>query len=245
MKNATEHAKQLTSLLSLLRKQVDLPDPFEMEPLSQLIFASLCADATTDQADGAYVGLLEKMVDLNELRVTDPEDLAALFGASYPLAESRAHHLNRVLHAVYQREHGMEMVAVKSMAKREARAYLEEMDGMTPFVWASVMLLSLGGHAMPVDGQLHRRLEEDGIVEEGSELADVQSFLEHHVRADAGQEAYHLLRAYVEQNIAFAGAKSKKKTTKKKTTKKVAKKTTKKVVKKTAKKAAKKTAKKK
>jgi endonuclease III len=247
VKNATEHAKQLKSLLATVRKQVDLPEPFEMEPLSQLIFASLCADATTDQADAAYSALIEAMVDLNELRVTDPVDLVAIIGRGYPLAEFRIHHLSRVLHAVYQREHGMDMSSVKSMAKREARAYLEELDGITPFVAASVMLLSLGGHAIPVDRQLHARLEKDGVVEDGSELADVQSFLEHHVRADDGPEAYHLLRAYVEQGIPFG---NRKKTTRKKTAKKVEKKTAKKVVKKTtrkktAKKVAKKTAKKK
>ena len=219
MKNATEHAKHLKELLDQLRGQVSPPEPDELEPLHQMVHAFLVWEASRNQAEQAYARLMKETVDLNDLRITDPEEVVDLIGGKYSRADERAHRLHRALHAVYRREHAMDLSSLRSMPKREARAYLHELDGMTPFVAASICLLSLDAHAMPVDEQLHRRLQRDGVIHEKATLDEARAFLERNIRADEAVEAYYCLRAYVERPIkADLGEKApQKKTTKKKT----------------------------
>lgn len=247
MKNATDYAKRLTQLMRQLAKAAPDRQVFERDPIEQFIHSFLCWESSHNQADQALARLMREVVDYNDLRVTDPADLIRILGDGYALAEERVHRLSRALHAVYKREHQMSLGRLVDMPKREAREYLDGLDGMVPFVSASVLLLSFDGHAVPVDDQLHQRLQRDDIVDAEATLAETQSFLESHIRAADGIESYILLRAYVERPIKVdlpagpAGksrsARTTKKTTKKSTKKKVSKKkTSKKTTKKTTKK---------
>jgi len=228
VKNAGEYAKSLSQLLRQLRKHASPRDEPQREPLDQLIYAFLVWEASHNQADQAYPRLFRECVDLNDLRVTDPDDLADIIGHKHSKAGERAHRLCRTLHAVYRREHAMDLAPLKDMAKRDARAYLEQLEGITPFVTASVLLHALGGHAIPVDPQLRDRLAADHVIDPDATVEDAQGFLENNIRSDDAIEAYYLLRAYVERpikvNIKPPAARTAKKTkkttkTKKKTTK--------------------------
>jgi endonuclease III len=243
VKNATDYAKRLTQLLRQLAKAAPDRQVFERDPIEQFIHSFLCWESSHNQADQALARLMREVVDYNDLRVTDPADLIKIIGDGYALAEERVHRLSRALHAVYKREHQMSLGRLVDMPKREAREYLDGLDGMVPFVSASVLLLSFEGHAVPVDDQLHQRLRRDDIVDAEATLAETQSFLESHIRAADGLESYILLRAYVERPIKVdlgagpaAKAKSVTRTTKKSTKKKTSKATTKKTKKTTQKK---------
>lgn len=247
MKNATEHAKVLKKLLTKLRPQVTIPDEEPLIPIWGMVYAFLVWESSRNQADQAYNKLVDSMVDINDLRVTDPGELVEIIGESYHLAEERCYRLTRTLHAVYNREHAVELVSAADMSKRDARAYLDGLEAITPFVAGYVMLFGLGGHAVPIDDHLCERLRGDGVIHPDATLEEAQAFLEHQIRADDAVEAFYLLRAYVERPIKVSLGVKKAKTTKKKTAKKTtkkssAKKTTKK---KTAKKTTKKTTKKK
>lgn len=227
-----KHAQsaQLTKLLKQLRDSVDPEPPPERTPLEHLIFAFLAWNTTRNQAEQALGRLKRATVDLNDLRVTDPLEIAEILGARYSKAEERAQRLVLVLKQVYEVEHGMEMNTIAAMPKREARATLEQMQGMVPFVSASVLLLGLGAHAIPVDDQLVTRLKADGIVDEEATPEQVQSILEHHIRADEGRATHPLLRAYAERAVKVeveTGPEAKpaagKTSSKKKTTSKAAK----------------------
>ncbi|MBI1369771.1 MAG: hypothetical protein GC162_14085 [Planctomycetes bacterium] len=231
MKNASDYAKHLSKLISYLHKSASEREVPERPPLEQLVHSFLCWESSHNQADQAFVKLMREVVDFNDLRVTDPAQIVAIIGSSYSRAEERAYRLSRALHAIYRKEHAMDLSRVKELPKREAREYLEGLEGMPPFVAASVVLLSLDGHAMPVDDQLLDRLKRDGIVDEEATMAEVQSFLETHIRAADGIVAYVLMRAYVERPIKFDGGaprKTTKKSTKKSTQRPTKKSTTKK-----------------
>ncbi|MDH3582654.1 MAG: hypothetical protein OER86_00375 [Phycisphaerae bacterium] len=201
MKHAAEYARRLKQLLRKLRSQVTVPQVPDLDPVEQLVHAFLCWECSRNQADQALPKLLRMAVDLNDLRVSDPRDMAQAIGAGYHLSEDRTLRIKLALNSVYGREHAMDLSGLKQMPKREARQYLWGLDGMVPFVAASVCLFSFRVHAVPLDDQLLRRLQKDEVVDPEAPLADVLAFLENQVRADEAVEAHYLLRAYVERPI--------------------------------------------
>lgn len=221
MKNATEYAKKLRGLLRRT-KAADEPIARPEDVAEMFVYATLLWETTTRQADAAFGRLMKQVVDLNDLRVTDPRDLAEMFGARYAMAEQRAETLSKVLHGLYLIEHAMTVDRLVEMPKRDARAALDEVEGMPPFVSAYVVLYGLGGHAIPVDTQLLSKLQRDGIVDPDAELTEVQAFLEHQIKAADAEVACAKLRQYAESGggKAPAARSTTKKTTKKKTTRK-------------------------
>lgn len=233
MKNATAYAKKLRGLLRRCKAGDLAPTP-HADPLDQLIYAFLLWETTQRQADLAYGRLMKQVVDHNDLRVSDPADIVKAIGDRYSRADERAVRLRSVLHAIYLGQHVMSLEAVKAMSKRDARSYLEGLEGMVPFVAASVVVHALGGHAIPVDEQLLSKLRRDGIVDEEASIVDVQAFLEHQIKAAEAQKAIAQLRSYAEsgggtsrapasrtavKSTSRAPAKSAKKTAKKSTKK--------------------------
>lgn len=210
MKNATESAKKLKSLLAGIKPE-PTGETAPREPLEQLVYAFLLYDTTRRQADQAYPRLMKAVVDINDLRVSDPADIVLAIGERYSRAVERATAIKYALHSIYLKEHDCTLEHLKEQSKRDARQYLEQLDAISPFVVASVMLFGLGGHAVAVDEQLARYLKRDEIVDEQATLPEVQSFLEHHIKAAEGFKAHDKLRTYAE---ATGGAgESKKKTT--------------------------------
>ncbi len=196
------YAKRLKLLLKKLETAVvEKPVRPQRDPVHEVIHAFMVWNATLEQAEKAHAALLADVLDINELRVCDPDEIVEIIGPRYPMAQERAHHLKRTLHAIYQREHAVSLAAVATKPKREARAYLDSLEGIVPHVAASVMLLSLEGHAIPVDDHLLKRLQEDVVVDADADAAAAQSFLEYQVRASDGLMVHAQLRAYVEQSI--------------------------------------------
>jgi endonuclease III len=202
VKNASDYAKRLGLLIKDLRKRADVtPIKPDRDALQQIIHGFLTWESSHNQAEPAYARIVKTMVDYNDLRVTDPAELVELIGTRYARVEERVIRLLRVLNALYVREHNTQLPAITTMGKREVRTYLETLDGMAPYVAATVCLLILDAHAMPVDEQLLNRLKSDHIVADDASIEQAQSFLEQNVAAAEGIEVYFLLRAYVERPI--------------------------------------------
>ncbi len=226
MKHTTGDPRRLNGLLRSIKGAAEPADPPEMPVIERLVRALLTWETTRRQADQAYNRLMRRVVDFNDMRVTDPLDLAEAIGSRLSRSEERALRIKHVLHDIYAHEHAVDLERLRDLPKREARKLLDEMTGMVPFVSASVVLLALGGHAIPVDEQLLARLKRDEIVEEDATLDQVVAFLEYHIPASDNLKAYARLRKYAEQGSAPAKKTTKKKTTKKKTTKKTTRKKT-------------------
>ena len=132
MKNATEHAKKLRGVLRKAKAGpepgIDLPSPLEM-----MVYAYLLWETTTKQADSAYTRLMRQVVDMNDLRVTDADDLEFALGDRVSMLSERVAMMRRGLNAVYQHEHAMSLARVTELGKREARAYMEGLDGVPRF----------------------------------------------------------------------------------------------------------------
>jgi endonuclease III len=198
VKHAHECAKRLSVLLKKLRQSVALSPPTRREPVEQLIYSFLIWNATHRQADAAFKQLMEQSIDINDLRVTDPGELAATLG-NYPHAYARCLRMKQSLQAVYNREHVVDLAVLANKGKKEARAYLDSLEGMVPFVASSIMLLNLEGHAIPVDDDTLERLKKDFVVEHDTTIDQAASFIEHHVKHEDLVDTFQLLRAYIEK----------------------------------------------
>ena len=201
MKHSPIYAKRLAALLRRLKQSASAAETKSRPPLMQLIHAFLSYDAAARQADTAMRRLEESLIDLNDLRVSDPYDLAAIVGDDYPNVLVRCARLKQALNSIYHREHAMALEVIAKKSKTDARNYLESLEGMIPFVSASVMLFCLDGHAIPVDQQLRDRLADNGVVDPHATIQEIQAFIENHISHSQAAQVHGLLRAYVEKNI--------------------------------------------
>ena len=103
---------------------------------------------------------------------------------------------------MYLREHDVQMHSIDGKGKKEQRAYLDSLYGMTPFAAAQVTLLSFGGHAMPVDEKLVMMLEREGALPENLDAAAAESFLLRQIKAGDALEAHLALQAWVDKSRA-------------------------------------------
>lgn len=199
-------AKKFATLLRKLKGVTPLPEPLAepvpawIEPgVEELVFSMLVWDARTSQAREAIARLRAGVVDYNELRVCFPEEIRQLIGDRYPKAAERAARIRAALNDLYKREHRVTLQAVLSAGKRDARQYLETLDGVPPFAAARVFLASCGGHAVPVDERIRDFLADEGVIAATDEPDAVSSWLERQLKAGEASAAYGALQAAADE----------------------------------------------
>jgi hypothetical protein len=201
--------KKLHALVRKLRSEYPGPRdpaaescPEGIDPLSwQFVFAFMCWEASTSKASTATRKLHAAVIDYNEMRVCLADELVSMIGERYPRATERVQRLRSTLNDLYRREHTVTLQHLPAMAKREARAYLESLDGMPPFVAARLMLLCFGGHAFPLDERLYLTLLEEQAVPEG-EFDEVSGWLERAFHAGEATDPYLLLESWMNDRAA-------------------------------------------
>lgn len=167
--------------------------------LDEFLLSFLMWESTTAKARGALRRVRECVVDYNELRVCLPHELGELLGERYPRAQERTERLHAALTDLYRREHAMSLARLAEAPKREALAYLASLEGVPSYVAARVFLVTLGGHAVPVDDRLLAMLQTEGLGECGSTPEAAGAWLERHVRATEALQTHLLLQAWADE----------------------------------------------
>ena len=213
MKNATEQAKALDDLMASLPEGTAPEFAEARDPVAVLVLSFLMWEATTDQALKAYAKLRERIVDFNDLRMNMAHETIDAIGPGYPLALERSRRMRAALRHVYNRQHEVSLEAVEEMGRREARKYIESLDGIVPYVSARLLLLSFGAHAVPADDRLCNALAEAGVVEDDADgdAATLSAWLTRQIKSADGVEAHFKLQAYADEH----GGSTRKRTTKK------------------------------
>ncbi len=182
MKHGTVYAKRVKRVYARIKKQSMLPKiGGATDPLEQLVLSVLSQETTLRNARKALSKLLDIMVDINEVRVSSPREIADVIDPYIPNSRPCASRLVRLLNDVFHRENAVNLETLRSLGKREAKHRLEELAGIEPYHVASVVLWSLGGHAIPVNAKLFAALRKEELVEPNASVAEVQSFLERHI----------------------------------------------------------------
>lgn len=218
-KQDTSQGKKLAALLKRLDSSYKPEDPPPRDPTLQLVAAFLQWEGTRKQAEEAVGRLMSEMVDVNDLRVSFDQEILALLGDDYPLAEQRVARMREALNEIYVREHATEMRSIAEKGKKEQRAYLDSLPGMVPYVAAEVTLLAFGGHAMPVDQKLIERLAEEEIIDaDAQDPQYVENVLLRLVRAEEALHTHLLLQAWADERFTRRRAAAKRAPRKKSTT---------------------------
>jgi len=157
---------------------------------NELVFSMLLWESSFDHALKAVERIHEELVDLNELRVCTPDELASILGVRMPRSSERASRLIRVLNEIYSRENTLFLQSLSEKTKREVQDYLESIDGLPSFAISRVILLALNWHAFPLDERLAKLLAAKDIVTQSSSLGQQGAELERGVRASDALRTY-------------------------------------------------------
>lgn len=198
MKNATKHADALKSLFKKLKKDHTPVAKQTLEPLKALVRAVMSYDVPDSRADEAMAAIEREYVDLNELRVATELEMQDMLGSRYPDIEKRVFLITTALNAIFEKEATLSLERLKTISKRDARQFLRELAGMTPFTEAFVMTYAFDGNAIPLDQNMTDYLKEHDAADPEASVEDVQKFLEHNLKSEECFEFYSVLRQAAE-----------------------------------------------
>jgi endonuclease III len=188
------------ALASLLKKLKD-KEPFPpRSPVEQLVVSFLNWETSRRQAEQAFERIMQEVVDINELRVSLETEILAALGEDYPLAKQRVLRMREALNEVYRREHDVQMKSVAAKGKKEQRTYLETLPATPPFVVSQVLLVSFGGHAVPVDHKLTALLIREGVLDADTSIEDAEAFLLRNIKADDALDAHLKLQGWADES---------------------------------------------
>lgn len=212
MKNGTFYAERLKKAYANAKRagpRVVVPEPDD--PIRRLAIAILGVECGDDVASRALDRAFTTLLDWNEVRVSSEVELNRVTGNTIPNGVRRFRQLTRALQAVFDAENAMSLDRLKSMTRREARQYLDTLDGVDEYAAASVILWTLGGHAIPVSDPLLEALRRNELVHPTATRAEVQAFVERNISA-AEAKAFCLVMKTFKGHVAGGARRSQKKT---------------------------------
>ena len=195
MKDSKQYSKEVQQLYrSLKRKFPKVEKVTYDEPVDAMVYAVVSENITDKQASTAIKHFSEYFVNVNDLRVSRPEEIIELLGPDTPEAKDTALTLGKTLRAVFDRYNTVSLAPLKKMGKRPAKKTLEKLDGTTGFVVDYCMLTALQAHAVPLTKKMIEYLKDNQMVYPDSDQHQIEGFLARQISADKAYEFYILLR---------------------------------------------------
>ena len=215
MKDSSEYAARLKRLCNRLQRSGGKTiDSEPADVTTELLLACLSEHMTESKTRSAFNKLRSNFVDYNELRVMRPAEVVEILGKGFAQYRPAFGQMVRVLRALFDEQDHLDLEHLKSVGKREARGFLEGLEGTSGYVVSRVMLRALGGHAFPIHKPMLQMLQAEEVVDTAADIATVQGFLERQITSKRIHKVYALLRRYTD--VARSPRPSKK-TTKKAT----------------------------
>jgi len=221
MKNSKEYSKKIQRLYrSLSRKYPKVKKVIHDEPADAIVYAIISAELSKKATESAIKRFADYFVDLNDLRVSQTEEIVEMLGGDTPVTRTIASTITMVLRAVFNEYHKVSLEALKKIGKRPARQILENLEGTSHFVVDYCMLTSLQGHAIPLTEGMIEYLISKELVYPDADEQEIGGFLAKQISAKKGYEFYALLRRESEARRSKKKKKKTKTTSKKTKTKK-------------------------
>ncbi|HWE35840.1 MAG TPA: endonuclease [Isosphaeraceae bacterium] len=191
---ATSKTQLLNDVYTTLRKRYKPGPAPERLSVLEAVISGICHEGTTrEQANQAISRFKDDFFDWNEVRVSSIEEIQAAL-AGVPDPEDRAHRLRRFLRQVFEKTYGFDLEAQVKKPLKEAVKSLQEYEALSSdYVLATVVLRSLSGHAIPVDGPMRRVLERLGVANADTDLHALRTTLERAVPKNRGAEFVALI----------------------------------------------------
>lgn len=175
----------------------------DWDALTWLVCAVISDGIGDGKARAAMKRLSDVFVDWNELRVTPADEIVAVLGA-VPQSREKAAALIAALNRLFAINNSLSLDFLKDKAKRDARSWLERLDGIGPAAAAAIMLHALDGHAVPVDSGVHRLMSRLGVIKSDMPAVVAQGALERHVSHRDAAGCTAVLRRHADE-VCIAG----------------------------------------
>ena len=213
MKDSKEYSKKIQRLYRSLSRKYPKPQKVSHdEPADALVYAIISAELSEKATQSAIKKFADYFVDLNDLRVSQAEDIIEMLGGVPTVTSDIASTITSVLRAVFDEYHKVSLESLKRIGKRPAKRALEKIDGTSRFVVDYCMLTSLQGHAIPLTRKMIEYLRSNELVHPNADEQQIEGFLAKQISAKNAYEFYALLR---HESEARRGRKKKKTKTKK------------------------------
>ena len=195
MKNSRQYAEKLKKLYHRWKRSSAKVEPacYE-EPAEALVYAIISENTTEAAAQTISKKFYEHFADLNELRVTRPEEIVEVLGEDTPAARDAAARLPKILMTIFDQHHKVSLQVLKKIGKRPAKQALEKLEGVNNFAVDYCMLTSLQAHAIPLTATMVDYLRNSGLVDPNADKEEIQGFLTRQLSAKDAYEFYALLR---------------------------------------------------
>ncbi len=200
MVTTTNKQKLLNHILSAFPAEPG--DGEEIRPIFEQFIYGLCREnATPAQADSAYRALCERFYDWNEVRVSSQREIEEIF-EGMPQAELRSQRLLAFLHEIFDTTFvfNMDDLQKKKGGVKDAIKQIMRYQAANDFVTSWVVQRTLGGHAVPLDGQALRCVRRLGLVDATQEDTEAaRATLEHLVPKAKGLQFFDSLTLLAEE----------------------------------------------
>ena len=164
--------------------------------MRRLAIGILGVDSREEEVERVVNRLMANMIDWNEVRVSTVEEVQDGIDHKTIGTYKACRNLINALQAVFNMENKLSLDRLKSIGRREAKQCLESLNGVSEYAVASVVLWSLGGHAIPVNNRLLQSLRDADLVNSSASRAEVQAFLERHISAVQAKEFCIAMRSF-------------------------------------------------
>ena len=220
MKKSKEYSKKVRGLYCLLkRERPKVKKAIYDEPADALVYAIVSENMSETAAESASKRFTNHFVNLNDLRVSQAEEIVKMLGEDTTATMDTASTLTRALSAVFEKYHTVSLAPLKKIGKRPAKQVLEKMDAVSHFAVNYCMLTSLQGHAIPLTKRMIEYLRSNELVHPDADEQETEGFLTKQISAENAYEFYALLRRESESRKGKRKKKAKKVKSKKATTK--------------------------
>ncbi|MHC4618801.1 MAG: hypothetical protein ACYTEQ_13740 [Planctomycetota bacterium] len=227
MKDSKEYSRKIRKLYTALKRKYSRPQKAAYEdPVEALVFAVVAEKMSDAAAQAAVKRFGDCFVDLNDLRVSRPEEIIEVLRGDAPLAKSIASTLTGALNAVFNKYNTVSLRALKKIGKKQAKQTLQKAISASPFVIDYCMLTSLQGHAIPLTETMTDYLRSSELVHPDADEQQIEGFLAKQISSENGYEFYWLLRRQSESRRVSRKRKTTRKTKVKAATEKQPRKTT-------------------
>lgn len=201
MKNSKEYAKKIQTLYrSLKHKHPKVQEPVHDEVVDSIIYALISAELNEKAAETAMTRFADHFVDWNDLRVSRVEEIVDVLGKDTPATKDIALAIVKVLRAIFDVYHKVNLEALKKVGKRPARQALENIDGLSRYAVDYCMLVALKGHAIPLTNKMLDYLRNRELVDPDADAQQIEGFLVKQIPAKNGYHFFALLRQESEKS---------------------------------------------
>lgn len=187
-------AQLLNEVLTLLKKHYKIePRGERLSTLEAVVFGVCHEDTTREQANQALSRFKDDFFDWNEVRVSSVPEIQSVL-AGLPDAEARASSIRKFLRQLFEKTYSFSFEGLGKKPLKEAVKVLQEYEALrNDYVLATVIQLSLGGHALPVDASVRRVMDRLGVADPGVENAALRATLERAIPKNRGEEFVDLV----------------------------------------------------